>query len=340
MFDPHGDLWGLTRPDAASVLLDAAILSHPDSTAEFWSPDQPRDWHGRWTSGAGGGFAPAARNAERERSRGYVRDFLAGRSTLPGGAERELLAQHLAKLTVKELHTIKAEHGLKASGKDKQALVAKLAERFREHREKSATTPQKGLTTPLSGSILPVESKLPTGVQKMTTQTQELPKLTGSERQVAYAEDVRRQALAEVAGTDPQEAAARWEDVGVPAEHREAALRWLAGQTDARYWIDHARSGLPRMAQEALRAVAPPPAVRDAVAAGHDVRFVPVHMALPYVRVTPAGKREVFKEPALAGDRALRGEVGAWVPASPDLLRFFRTDESFRSLPRVEVSRA
>jgi hypothetical protein len=235
MFDPHGDLWGLTRPDAASVLVDAALLSHPDSTAEFWSPDQPRDWHGRWTSGAGGGFAPVARNAERERSRGYVRDFLAGKSTLPGGAERELLAQHLARLTVKELHAIKAEHGLKASAPDKKALVAKLAERFREHREKSARTGQEGLTSQAKGTILPVEAEKPTGVQKMTTQTQQLPRLAGSEKQVAWAESIRDKAL----------------PVGHPfgAELRAAA----AAHPDARWWIDNKQSPGTELLTEVVR---------------------------------------------------------------------------------------
>jgi hypothetical protein len=46
---------------------------------------------------------------------------------------------------VDQLHAVKAEHGLKASAPDKRALVGKLAERFRAHRQTQAPAGKRAL---------------------------------------------------------------------------------------------------------------------------------------------------------------------------------------------------
>jgi hypothetical protein len=69
----------------------------------------------------------------------------------PSQVENEQLAAHLARLTVQQLHQVKAEHGLKASGKDKAALVGKLAERFRAHRATQEPAGAKALKEAVAG---------------------------------------------------------------------------------------------------------------------------------------------------------------------------------------------
>jgi hypothetical protein len=99
------------------------------SDAPFYSPDQPRvpagqPGGGRWAGGVSPGMT-AARDAASD----AVRAFARGQGT-PTAAEAEALAGHLARLTVSQIHALKAEHGLKGSAPNKAALVAKLAERF------------------------------------------------------------------------------------------------------------------------------------------------------------------------------------------------------------------
>lgn len=101
--------------------------------APFYSPGQPRvpagsPDGGRWSGGVAPGTA-AARGAASD----AVRDFARGQGT-PTSAEVQALAGHLARLTVAQIHALKAEHGLKGSAPNKAALVAKLAQRFRAHR--------------------------------------------------------------------------------------------------------------------------------------------------------------------------------------------------------------
>lgn len=104
----------------------------PDAAFAF-DPNQPRDNAGRWTRG-GGGMPHAQRQAGREQAREHVRAFVARKGPV-AQREAEALAGHLATLTVDQLHALKREHGLKASAPNKAALVAKLAERFRQARE-------------------------------------------------------------------------------------------------------------------------------------------------------------------------------------------------------------
>jgi hypothetical protein len=138
---------GLSREDVLAALTDAAIEAYEDA-AEFYSPDQARDWRGRWTSGGGEGAAPVPTHAERgqlrQASLQAVREYVRAGGQ-PSQVENEQLAAHLARLTVQQLHQVKAEHGLKASGKDKTALVVKLVERFRAHRQTQAPAGKRAL---------------------------------------------------------------------------------------------------------------------------------------------------------------------------------------------------
>jgi hypothetical protein len=148
------DLAGQAREDVLAALTDAAIEAYEDA-AEFYSPDQARDWRGRWTSGGGsdgGQSVPthAERGQLRQASLQAVRDYVRAGGE-PSRVENEQLAAHLARLTVQQLHQVKAEHGLKASGKDKTALVGKLAERFRAHRATQAPAGKRALEEAVAG---------------------------------------------------------------------------------------------------------------------------------------------------------------------------------------------
>lgn len=114
--------------DTLRTALRSQLEMHVKSqfSADFYSDDQPRDNRGRWTSGAGD-------DAAREYSSRAVRDFAKGHSE-PSRGDVAKVADHLARMTVKQLHSLKAEHGIKASAPDKAALVAKLSERFGAHR--------------------------------------------------------------------------------------------------------------------------------------------------------------------------------------------------------------
>jgi hypothetical protein len=130
------DLLGLSRPELLDVLAEAAEESWEGDDASFSFRDQPRvpagsPGGGRWAGGVSPGTA-AARDAASD----AVREFARGRGPHTA-AEAEALAGHLAKLTVAQIHTLKKEHGLKGSAPNKAALVAKLAERFRAHRERN-----------------------------------------------------------------------------------------------------------------------------------------------------------------------------------------------------------
>jgi hypothetical protein len=133
-------------------------------TADFYSPEQPRDHRGRWTDGGPGGPAEerthadrAARSAEGRRSlrehtqwqaSDHARQFR-NRTGPVTAAEAGALAAKLSKLSVKELHALKREHGLHASAPVKAELVRKLGERFAAHRaaQKTAVMPSAAQVT-------------------------------------------------------------------------------------------------------------------------------------------------------------------------------------------------
>jgi hypothetical protein len=135
--------------------------------ADFYSPDQLRDHRGRWTDGGGGAAEErthadrAARSAEGRRSlrehtqwqaSDHAKQFRA-RTGPVTAAEAGALAARLSKLSVKELHALKREHGLKASAPVKAELVRKLGERFAAHRAatKAAVMPAAAQVTKPTG---------------------------------------------------------------------------------------------------------------------------------------------------------------------------------------------
>lgn len=59
---------------------------------------------------------------------------------------------------------------------------------------------------------------------------QEMPELTGSEKQVAWADDIRHKLYIKI-----KEYVANFED----SEETTAFLKWAQQQTDAKFWIEH-----------------------------------------------------------------------------------------------------
>lgn len=181
-----------SRHDLLYWLVDAALcaalLDGTGDDAPFaWDPHQPRDYRGRWSSGAGGGLSAADRGKGRAEARAAVDAFLkAGRPATDD--EVKALAGHLARLTVAQLHELRRDYGLKgASALRKGELTDRLHHHVREAREKNR---QEWLTGQSEETILPVESKEPTGDRPMaTTQTGGM-----TEKQAAYHADLVRQA--------------------------------------------------------------------------------------------------------------------------------------------------
>jgi hypothetical protein len=130
---------------------DFVLETQPEDSAPFYSPDQPRDELGRWTEGAGTGerpgFTPAQHRERRQTAADAVRAFARGQGP-PTPAEVAAVAGHLSRLTVAQIHALKAEHGLKGSAPDKAALVAKLAERFRAYRGAKPAAPETPAPVP------------------------------------------------------------------------------------------------------------------------------------------------------------------------------------------------
>jgi len=124
--DEAGALGLLTADEYRRLGLVADLLHHVYGDdahaaldqAEFYSPDQPRDDRGRWSPVGEEGL---------HKAREMVREHL--REKNPAPERVRALADHLLTLTVKQLHTLKREHGLKASAPNKAALVEKLRAR-------------------------------------------------------------------------------------------------------------------------------------------------------------------------------------------------------------------
>jgi hypothetical protein len=102
-----------------------------------------RDERGRFAScpgasggggaGDGGGSGradrAAAAAAHEEKAHGLIKDILAGPRPVPAD-KVAALHDHLANLTVKQINAIKKQYGFKASGRNKDALRAKVAARL------------------------------------------------------------------------------------------------------------------------------------------------------------------------------------------------------------------
>jgi hypothetical protein len=321
-FDLDGPLDGHDRRECLTLLAAAALLSLGEGgdaggEAAFYSPDQPRDRTGKWTAGVGAQTA-----ADRERARDYARTFLAGRSVLPGVNERELLARHLAMLTVKDLHALRREHGLGTVPGRKADLVAHLAGQI--HAIRAQNSSQELLTTsPVNGTI-PVESKQgTTGVRTMTTQ-QELPALAGAEKQVAWAQEVRGRvvegARAQLASARENAAKHGWPKFERLARVAERALELIhsPAAASAKEWID-LRSDRDPLGYLVARDLASHPAVGAALdAAGGDADRLERRILTP--REPRPGKPGGYRDDQDArtvttGDPALDELAGRYGPA-------------------------
>lgn len=109
-----------------------------------WSEDQVcRDDHGRFASCGGGsnsgdsggrtGHTPGERERRAQekidRAHELINLMMDGPKPIPHDKVKEL-TEHLGSMTVAHLHTIKEHYGLKASGKNKEALRDRLVTRF------------------------------------------------------------------------------------------------------------------------------------------------------------------------------------------------------------------
>lgn len=100
-------------------------IEGPNERIVAYSPDQSRAPKG---SAGGGRFVGQGGGAEAHAA---VKKILSGGHT-PEAASH--LAGHLSKMTVRELHSLRREHQLSASGRTKQILVQKIGDRLRRGR--------------------------------------------------------------------------------------------------------------------------------------------------------------------------------------------------------------
>jgi hypothetical protein len=106
-----------------------------------------RDDHGRFAPcGGGGGSGGTGRTAAERREQQQqslaaakkLIDKVRDRSDKPTVKETQKLHEHLSGLTVTQLKALKADYGLKASGKNKEALVDRIKSRISEKADKEA----------------------------------------------------------------------------------------------------------------------------------------------------------------------------------------------------------
>jgi hypothetical protein len=106
-----------------------------------------RDDHGRFAPcGGGGGSGGTGRTAAERREQQQqslaaakkLIDKVRDRSDKPTVKETQKLHEHLSGLTVTQLKALKADYGLKASGKNKEALVDRIKSRISEKADREA----------------------------------------------------------------------------------------------------------------------------------------------------------------------------------------------------------
>lgn len=129
--------------------LHAALRLEGGGTADDqvvgWADDWPalkaicRDDHGRFapcggSGGSGGSGRPASERRERQQqslaAAKKLIDKVRARGDKPTAKETSKLHEHLSGLTVAQLKALKADYGLKASGKNKQALQERIVSRI------------------------------------------------------------------------------------------------------------------------------------------------------------------------------------------------------------------
>jgi hypothetical protein len=116
-----------------------------------------RDSHGRFASCGAAGLPPAERSGASEARMVHARHLVEqvrGAKT-PDAATVKALADHLGTLTVAQLHSLKKEYGLKASGKNKAALKEKLTARFSQKSTTATPSAPKVTETTLAPSSTP-----------------------------------------------------------------------------------------------------------------------------------------------------------------------------------------
>jgi hypothetical protein len=129
------------------VILSAEDISVLINSGELDVNAICRDSHGRFASCGAGGRTSSEHDAistDRMAHARHLVEQVRGANT-PNPIAAKALADHLGTLTVAQLHSLKKEYGLKASGKNKAALKEKLTARFSQ---KSTTAPAIPTTTP------------------------------------------------------------------------------------------------------------------------------------------------------------------------------------------------
>jgi hypothetical protein len=124
-----------------------------------------RDSIGRFASCGAGGRTPSEHDVistDRMVHARHLVEQVRGRDT-PNPADVKALADHLSTLTVAQLHSLKKEYGLKASGKNKAALKEKLTARFNQKSTTAPATPIATPSAPKATDATPAPSSTPPG---------------------------------------------------------------------------------------------------------------------------------------------------------------------------------
>jgi uncharacterized protein len=134
-----------------------------------------RDYRGRFASCGAAGLPPSESSGVSEARMVHARHLveqIRGTKT-PDAATVKELANHLGTLTVAQLHSLKKEYGLKASGKNKAALKEKLTARFSQKAGMDSSTaaaaaptapsPKATESTPVSPPPPPTPVHVPVG---------------------------------------------------------------------------------------------------------------------------------------------------------------------------------
>lgn len=197
-----------------------------------------------------------------------------------------------------------------------------------------------------SGTIMPSGGETtPSGGQAMT---KELPKLSGSQKQVAWAEKIRAEKIAQAEGwlenakkslADPVHADYRDHYAKEVAE-LEAALEYAHTVTSASQWIDWRRDKLRQMAKEAgAIPTAKAPAAQEGTPQGLIQKLIDADDRYQKAAFT-AGEEEAFKEREKAM-RALQGMSRRELlqhaqDMKADEIRLLRLHDKIAKLPKEE----
>lgn len=192
------DISTLVDPDYPSqgVSLSAEEISVLINSGELDTNAICRDSIGRFASCGAAGLPPSERRGVVEARMVHARHLveqIRGTKT-PDAATVKELANHLGTMTVAQLHSLKKEYGLSASGKNKAVLKEKLTARFSQKTVTAPTpttgTPKASETTPAPSPSPPTPVHVPVGTFGTTKDTK-----WGHPDDETYAHEVAQKVL-------------------------------------------------------------------------------------------------------------------------------------------------